>query len=144
MRKHLSYHFKPPILASKTDKNIICLLAPLLGRPFYYLLQNVKKNGRSWDPFKIWWAPKRDQNSTKWRTIAEKKKDTRRFRDRLEKHKYMQKRLVDWTFLFSTFFLFLFSKSSGTAVKKYIIVSFVFGSATYIEKHRADEPTEIQ
>ena len=81
------------------------------------------------------------QDGTKNRPRGEqmvKQIDTQRFRDRREKREYMQKRLVDWTFVF-LIYLYI-SSVSGTAVNKYMICSFVFPSAKYKDKHQADGP----
>ena len=63
MRKHLFYNFKPPILASKIDKQIVFCPTRSLDLIFIIFLI-VHKLVDFGTPFKIQWAPRWEPKST--------------------------------------------------------------------------------
>ena len=67
MRKHLFYHFRPLILASKS-----CFFKQFLEPPFCYFFQICFKNCRFWDPLQNPMGAQIVPKSTKWRQNAEK------------------------------------------------------------------------
>ena len=67
IRKHFVYHFRPPILASEINQNIICFRVPFLDTTFLILCYFSQKmitlgGGAS----KNLLAPKWDPQSTEW------------------------------------------------------------------------------
>ena len=97
------YNAKTPFLSFQAShfgienqfKKNMCFANPLLGGRFFLIIWSICfKNYRCWDPFKI----RGHQNGTINLFVFEilvEKIDAQRFRDRLEKRKYMQKRQAD-------------------------------------------------
>ena len=139
MRKHRFYNFRPSILASKIHQRILFVQAPFLEVIVHIFY--VFKNWSIWDPFKIQWAPKRDQQIDQ---VA--KYWTNNYvalSDRIGKRKYMHKRQVDRSFVFSILFLF-YLPTLAVQLSTSIWFVVLFGSAQCIGKHQADVPSEIQ
>ena len=125
--------------------NKSCFFNSLLGPHFSHFLSIRFQEWSIWGPLQNPVGAQTGPTIDHFWNIGEKRIDAQRFRDRLEKHKYMQKRQVDRSFVFYLFLLLLFSKFSGTTFKtKYVFPSSLGVSVKYIEKHRADELSEIQ
>ena len=98
---------RPPILASKISQEFIFVHHPFFYLIFSFFIFICSKNGLCLDPFKIRWAPTRETNNLPIAPKLRPKYCPALFFSALEKRKSMQKRLEDWTFVFSILFLFV-------------------------------------
>ena len=74
MRKHIFYHFRPFILASKIDKQIMFFQSSFLDLLFLNLFKIFLKNDRFGDPLQNPMGAKMAPKSIKWRQKIEKSK----------------------------------------------------------------------
>ena len=129
---------------ASTINNKLCFSKPTSWTSFFSFYFDLFQKMSIWGPLQ---NPVGVKTGSKNCHVAPKMSNTSDWKGIIwsRKRTYMQKRLVDWTFVFFRFrfSLFTFSNLSGTAVKQYMICLF-FGCAKYIEKHLADRPSEIQ
>ena len=139
MQKPLFYNFRPFILASKFNQRIMFFQTSCLEVDILISLFFIK--GSFWDPFKIQRAPTRDRQSTKWRNVGEQYRGgtlsgpTRKTQVHAETPSGLNLR---FSFVFFIFIILAVQMSTNTWFFMF------FGNAKYIEKHQAEEPSEIR
>ena len=134
MRKHLFCNFGLPILVSKNNQPTMFLQTPFLV--IFLILFRIFQKWWIWGPLQNLVGAKTEPTIDHFWKIGENK-DAQRLRYRLDKHKYEQKRQVDWTFVFyliSRFYIFQFERRSCQQIHDLFICSLAPNTSRNIKR----------